>query len=84
MGSPVSKLTNGTEPIESEGSKRFGNTRQKALESIENKFVVVWIDPNVNDNDVIYRNAIVRLQRICTSINTFTNIDECVQFLFKT
>lgn len=48
---------------------------------LSTKFLVVWLDANVNDNDDVYRNSIVRLQRLATSIHTFTDVDECLQYL---
>jgi tetratricopeptide (TPR) repeat protein len=92
MGIIPSKLSNGTDQIKSEisndtqnfHSKRVANTRQKPLQNVNEKFVIVWVDPNINDSDPLYRNSIARLRRISVSINTFTNINDCVLFLIKT
>lgn len=46
-----------------------------------NKLIVIWLDANVNDADDVYQNSINRLQRMTTSIHTFTNINDCTQFL---
>ena len=50
---------------------------------ITDNFIVIWLDSNFNDSDVVYRNSIIRLQRIAISILTFTNINDCVRFLTK-
>lgn len=92
MGVTPSKSSNRSEPNHSEildntqnsSSKKLTNSKPKISQNVQNKFVVVWVDPNVNDNDPIYKNSISRLQRIAASINTFTNINECIQFLTKT
>ncbi|CAF3482102.1 unnamed protein product [Rotaria sp. Silwood1] len=86
----TSKAYNGTESIgsvsnETQNSltKKFTNTRDKTLYNINNKFVPVWLDSNVNDSDSTDRNSIARLQRISALINTFTDVNECLQSLTR-
>jgi hypothetical protein len=52
-------------------------------QNLPNKLIVIWLDPNLNESDVIYRNSITRLQRISISTNTFTNINDWIQFINK-
>jgi tetratricopeptide (TPR) repeat protein len=44
-------------------------------------FVLIWLDSNINDSNKDYQNSIVQLRRIVTAINTFTDTDECIDFL---
>jgi len=77
------KTATPTNNTQNSSSKRITNTRQKSLQNANSKFAFVWLDPNVNDSDVIYRNSIRRLQHIAVSINTFTDVNSCVQFGIK-
>jgi hypothetical protein len=47
---------------------------------IEN-FVVVWLDPQVDEFKDDYEKSITQLRRIVNSIKTYNDIDECLQFL---
>ncbi|CAF4800375.1 unnamed protein product [Rotaria sp. Silwood2] len=47
---------------------------------VEN-FIVIWLVSNFNESDIIYYNLMSQFQRIVSSIETFTDIDECVDFL---
>ncbi|CAF1544901.1 unnamed protein product, partial [Rotaria sordida] len=49
---------------------------------IVQNFVLIWLHSHIdelNSND--FRNSIVELQRVVNSINTFTDIDQCIDFL---
>jgi hypothetical protein len=47
---------------------------------IEN-FVVVWLDPQVDEFKDDYEKSITQLRRIVNSIKTYNEIDKCLQFL---
>ena len=94
MGAPSSKLSNGDDssngPTLLNGTHSRNATtkkqlpgKSKPLQNLQRKFVVVWLDPNFNESDVIYRNSITRLQRISVSINPFKDINDCFNFLNK-
>lgn len=54
--------------------------RQPRARSIEN-FVVVWLDASINELSADYQNSIIRLRAVVNTIDTFTNIKKCVDFL---
>jgi tetratricopeptide (TPR) repeat protein len=54
--------------------------RQPRIRIIQS-FIVIWLDPNINESNADYQNSLVHIRRIVNSINTFANIDSCVQFL---
>src|ERR1700722_1169711 len=61
-------------------SKASTSSQQPRRRIIEN-FVVVWLDSNINETDADYQNSITQLRRIVNSIRTFTDVDQCVDFL---
>ena len=44
-------------------------------------FYVVWLDENINENDDYSHGFITNLRRIVGSVNAFSNVDECVDFI---
>ena len=87
MGVPTSKFNNGTESVsgvpENSSPKKVANVRKNILTNGNNNFVVVWLDTDENNSDIIYQNAIARLERISVLIKVFTNVNECTRFLTK-
>ena len=45
-------------------------------------FLLLWLDENIGemDNDDCC-NTITKLRQIVNSVNTFTNVDECISFI---
>jgi tetratricopeptide (TPR) repeat protein len=69
----------------------FSNTTTKAeqdtvshrrinMQMVQN-VLLIWLDTNIDDNSIDCRNTIAQLRCIVNSINTFTNADQCVDFL---
>ena len=50
------------------------------VETVQN-LLLIWLDNNINDNNADCRNTISQLRRVVNSINTFTDADQCVDFL---
>jgi len=48
--------------------------------SIQN-FHLVWLDTNINENDDDYRNSIKKLKQVVNTVNTFVDVDECIDFI---
>ena len=48
-----------------------------------NDYVVIWLQAKINKPDFVYESYISRLQRIFVSLHTFTNIQDCTNFLSK-
>ena len=44
-------------------------------------FHLVWLDGNINENDDYYRNSIEKLKQVVNTVNTFVDVDECIDFI---
>ena len=45
-------------------------------------FHLVWLDGNIDKiNDEDCRNSITKLRQVVNTVNTFTNADECIDFI---
>lgn len=48
-------------------------------------FVLVWLDTNIDKvNDTDCRNTIQQLQKVVNTINTFTDANQCINFITNT
>ena len=43
--------------------------------------LLIWLDQNIDENNDECRNTIAQLRRVVNTINTFTDDEQCVQFL---
>ncbi|CAF4171889.1 unnamed protein product, partial [Adineta steineri] len=43
--------------------------------------LVIWLDNNINDNNADCHNTIKQLKRVVNNISTFTDGEECVEFI---
>jgi tetratricopeptide (TPR) repeat protein len=43
--------------------------------------LLIWVDNNIDENNVDCRNTIAQLQCTINNINTFTDCDQCIDFL---
>ena len=43
--------------------------------------ILIWLDSNIDDNNDDCHNTITQLRRVVNTINTFTDGDQCVQFI---
>src|ERR1700728_2194047 len=43
--------------------------------------LLIWLDNKIDDNSADYRNTIMQLRRAVNTVNTFTDGDQCIQFL---
>ncbi|CAF0860430.1 unnamed protein product [Didymodactylos carnosus] len=44
-------------------------------------YIVVWLDSNIDKSNEIHQNVIMQLQQIVNSVNTFTDANECINFV---
>jgi tetratricopeptide (TPR) repeat protein len=44
-------------------------------------FVLIWLDSNINESDEHYCDSMNELRQIVNTIHTFTDADQCVDFL---
>jgi tetratricopeptide (TPR) repeat protein len=57
------------------------NMLQLTSSRISGNSVVIWLDPNINTNDEDIKYSITQLQHIVADLKTFTDADECRDFL---
>ena len=43
--------------------------------------LLIWLDSNIDNNSADCRNTTMQLRRVVNSINSFTDGDQCIQFL---
>ena len=43
--------------------------------------LLIWLDSNIDDNNEDCHNTISQLRRVVNTINTFTDGDQCIQFI---
>jgi tetratricopeptide (TPR) repeat protein len=48
---------------------------------IVQNFHLVWLDESINDDDDDCCNSIRKFQEVITTVNTFTDADECIDFI---
>jgi hypothetical protein len=54
--------------------------RRIHVQTVQN-LLLIWLDKNINDNSADCRSTVNQLRRVVNSINTFTDVDQCVDFL---
>jgi hypothetical protein len=50
---------------------------------IGQNFVLIWLHSSIDESDTDYKHSLSQLRRNFNTIDTFTNADECVNFLTK-
>ena len=48
---------------------------------IAQNYLLIWVDTNIDESTEDYQNTITKLQSVVSDINTFTKLDEAVDFL---
>src|SRR6202044_3794632 len=57
------------------------NTRPPRRRMIQN-FQLVWLDETIDEvNNDDCRNSITKLRQVVNTVNTFTDVDECIDFI---
>jgi len=59
------------------------NTRPRPARIIQD-FHLVWLDANIDENNDDYHNSITKFRQVINTVNTFTDIDECIDFITTT
>src|ERR1700723_1233746 len=54
--------------------------RRINMQMVQN-VLLIWLANNIDENNADCRNTITQLRRAVNTINTFTNGEECIQFL---
>ena len=59
----------------------FGPTRLLTSRIVQN-FLLIWLDANIDEiNDVDSRTTITKLRQVVNAIYTFTDVDECIEYI---
>jgi tetratricopeptide (TPR) repeat protein len=53
------------------------HTRQRIVQN----FLLIWMDPNIDQSNTDSKNALAQLRNIVNDVNIFTEPDQCVDFL---
>jgi tetratricopeptide (TPR) repeat protein len=61
-------------------SKSADSHRRINVQMVQN-VLLIWLDNNIDSNSIDCRNTITQLRRVVNDINTFTDDEECIQFL---
>ncbi|CAF0819423.1 unnamed protein product [Adineta steineri] len=61
-------------------STRLTDIRRMNMQRMQN-VLLIWLDNNINENNADCSNTIKQLKRVVNNINTFTNGDQCVEFI---
>jgi tetratricopeptide (TPR) repeat protein len=54
--------------------------RRPSARTVQN-FLVVWLDGNIDEDNDDYQNTITKLREVVNTVNTFTDVTECVNFV---
>ncbi|CAF1154693.1 unnamed protein product [Adineta steineri] len=61
-------------PKGAEGRRRINLQRMQSV-------LLIWLDSNIDENNEDCQNTITKLRRAVNNINTFTNSDQCLEFI---
>ncbi|CAF4960873.1 unnamed protein product, partial [Rotaria sp. Silwood1] len=68
-------------PVTSKNATDSSSYTTVKLSQIVENVRLIWLDANINRSNPDCCNTLTRLRRIVSSIDTFTAIDPCVDFL---
>ncbi|UJR06742.1 hypothetical protein I4U23_011031 [Adineta vaga] len=63
-----------------EASNKIELQKASEIHIVEN-FVIVWLDANIDESSRDFQNSIKQLRKIINSIATFTDENQCIQFI---
>ncbi|CAF0791314.1 unnamed protein product [Adineta steineri] len=50
------------------------------MQRVQN-FLLIWLDNNINNNNADCNNTIKQLKRVVNNVNTFTDCNQCIEFI---
>jgi hypothetical protein len=57
------------------------NTRRRAHIKMVQNILLIWLDNTIVENNQDSHNTVTQLRRVVNDISTFTDSDECIQFI---
>ncbi|CAF3849355.1 unnamed protein product [Adineta steineri] len=79
MATSTSRDTKKMNPA-SDPSARVTANRRMNIQRMQN-FLLIWLDNNIDDDNVDCNNIIKQLKCVVNNINTFTDGEECIKFI---
>ncbi|CAF3827779.1 unnamed protein product [Adineta steineri] len=61
-------------------SKNATDSRRINMQRMQS-VLLIWVDKNIDDNNADCSNTIKQLQRVVNNVNTFTDSEQCVEFI---
>ncbi|CAF1101432.1 unnamed protein product [Adineta steineri] len=61
-------------------SKDATANRRMNMQRMQN-VLLIWLDNNINENNADCSNTIKQLKRVVNNVNTFTDSEECIEFI---
>ena len=78
----IGKQATNEEAIQSAASSTSHATLlPRRVHRVVQNFSLVWLDANLDENDLDFKRSLEHLQQLVSSIETFTDADDCVNFL---
>ncbi|CAF3844870.1 unnamed protein product [Rotaria sordida] len=68
-------------PVTSKDSSASSPYTTVALSQIVENFRILWLDANIDKTNPDCCNTLTRLRRVVSTVDTFTDVDPCVNFL---
>ncbi|CAF2645819.1 unnamed protein product [Rotaria sp. Silwood2] len=82
MGNQKSKTAAAIEPTGSTTTSTATVSRRRASRMVQN-FLLVWLDANIDESKKEFKNALAQLRQTVVTVMTFTDADECIQFIME-
>ena len=76
---PLSFIAQAAQRASDSLTKQFGNSRRK--QRIVENYCLVWLHPNLGENDENYQQSRLHLQRFINAITLFTDPEQCIGYL---
>ena len=68
--------------LSTEQDPRMQNRRRRVREiPMVQNFTLVWLDGSIDESDEDFQHSLTQLRRIVTKIDTFINVDSCLDFI---
>jgi hypothetical protein len=79
---PASEITSGTTTARqiSFASKDAIPGRRANIKMVQN-ILLIWLNSNIDEGNSDFQNTITQLRCVVNDINTFTNGEQCIEFL---
>ena len=67
-------------PTSSQSKGTRGRIKRRMVQNV----LLIWLDNNIDDHNTDCRNTLAQLRRVVNTINTYTDSEQCIEFLQAT